>query len=60
MLESRGTPAVAYGHSSARIGDARDAWQHGVVTHANAQALALGFAPGQLLQDAITRREWPT
>jgi len=60
MLESRGTPALAYGHMSARIGDARDAWEHGIVTHVNASATALGFAAGQLLRDAITRREWPT
>jgi hypothetical protein len=59
MLESRGTPAVAYGHVSAHIGDARDAWENGVVTHVNAQARALGFAPGQALRDAITRG-WPT
>lgn len=55
MLEARGTPALAYGHMSARIGDARDAWEHGVVTHVNALAAALGFAPGQVLRDAITR-----
>jgi len=54
MLEARGTPAVAYGHMSARIGDALDAWEHGVVTHANAQARALGLAPGQLLREAVT------
>ena len=60
MLASRGTPAVAYGHMSARIGDARDAWEHGVVTHANAPAAVLGFAPGRLLRDAITRLESPT
>ena len=60
MLESRGTPAVAYGHMSARIARVADAWQNGIVTHANAQALALGFEPGQLLQEAITCREWPT
>ena len=55
MLELRGTPAVAYGHMSARIGDARDAWENGVVTHVNAPARALGFAPGQALRDAIAR-----
>jgi hypothetical protein len=60
MLESRGTPAVAYGHMSARIGDARDAWENGVVTHVNAPARALGFAPGQALRGAITSREWRT
>ena len=65
MLEARGTPALAYGHMSARIGDARDAWEHGVVTHVNAPARALGVAPGQALRDAImsrriTSRESPT
>jgi hypothetical protein len=55
MLAARGTPAVAYAHMSARIGDARDAWEHGVVTHVNAKAAALGFAPGQPLRDAIAR-----
>ena len=56
MLESHGTPAVAYGHMSARIGDARDGWEHGIVTHANASAAAQGWAPGQALRDAIMRR----
>ena len=55
MLEAHGTPAVAYGHMSARIGDARDGWEHGVVTHVNACAAALGLAPGQPLRDAIVR-----
>ena len=56
MLESRGTPAVAYGHMSACIGDARDAWENGLVTHVNTKAQALGLAPGQRLKDAITCR----
>ena len=55
MLEARGTPAVAYGHLSARIGEARDAWDNGIVTHANACARALGLAIGESLRDAITR-----
>mgnify|MGYP003910203343 CR=1 FL=1 len=54
MLASRGTPAIAYGHMSARIGDAGDAWEHGIVTHVNGPAQALGFAPGQVLRDAIS------
>ncbi|MFO1311235.1 MAG: hypothetical protein U1F41_04130 [Burkholderiales bacterium] len=55
MLEARGTPALAYGHMSARIGEARDAWEHGVISHVNALARALGFAPGLRLRDAIAR-----
>jgi hypothetical protein len=53
MLEEGGTPAAAVGHLSARIGDARDAWEHGVVSHANGPALALGLAPGRPLAAAI-------
>lgn len=55
MLEACGTPALAYGHTSARIGEAQDAWEHGVVTHVNAPAKALGCAPGERLRDAIAR-----
>ena len=58
MLESRGTPALAYGHMSARIGEARDAWENGIVTYANAPARALGFVPGLRLRDAVTRRRF--
>ncbi|MFO1303383.1 MAG: hypothetical protein U1F54_06605 [Burkholderiales bacterium] len=55
MLEARGTPAVAYGHTSARIGEARDAWEHGVITHVNGAAAALGLVPGEPLREAIAR-----
>jgi len=55
MLEARGTPALAYGHDSARIGEALDAWEHGVVTHANAAARALGFVAGAALRDEVLR-----
>lgn len=55
MLAARGTPAVAYGHMSARIGEARDAWEHGVITHVNAPAAAMGLAPGESLREAIAR-----
>jgi hypothetical protein len=53
MLEEDGTPAAAVGHRSARIGDARDAWESGVVSHANAPAQALGVAAGRPLAAAI-------
>jgi len=55
MLEARGTPALAYGHDSARIGEALDAWEHGVVSHVNRRAAALGFAVGAALRDEIER-----
>lgn len=55
MLEARGTPGLAVSHDSARIGDAQDAWDHGIVSHVNAGAAALGIAVGQLLRNEITR-----
>ncbi|MFN5179348.1 hypothetical protein [Limnohabitans sp.] len=53
ILQSQGRAALTVSHSSARIGDAADAWMHGVVSHANANAKHLGFKPGQGLQAAI-------
>lgn len=53
MLQAVGRAAATVAHSSARIGDARDAWAHGVVSHVNAAAAALGLAPGQRLRDAL-------
>jgi len=42
-------------HESARIGDSRDHWQYGVVSHVNAAAAAAGVAPGQTTQEAARR-----
>jgi hypothetical protein len=55
MLEARGIPAGTVAHTSARIGDARDTWHEGVVSHVNAAAAALGIRPGERLQDALVR-----
>ncbi len=56
MLQARGVPAGTVAHTSARIGDAQDAWDHGVVSHVNAAARALGFAPGDLLSVVLAKR----
>ena len=48
-------PAGTVSHSSARIGDAEDAWRNGVLSRVNAFAEARGLAAGQRLQDAIAR-----
>ncbi len=56
LLQARGTPAAAVAHHSARIGDALDAWQSGVISRVNEAAFALGLRPGQPLQQAL--REW--
>ncbi|HEU5293893.1 MAG TPA: hypothetical protein VFU71_03795 [Burkholderiaceae bacterium] len=52
MLQARGIAAATVSHTSARIGDALDAWQHGVVSHVNGAALALGVHVGQAVCQA--------
>lgn len=53
MLQRHGVAAATVSHLSARIGDARDTWAHGVVSHANPRALALGILPGLALQASL-------
>ena len=53
MLQRRGVAAATVSHSSARIGDGLDTWEHGVVSHANPLALALGILPGLALQASL-------
>jgi len=53
LLQTRGVAALAVAHDSARIGDALDAWQHGVVSHVNDLARALGLRVGQPLGAAL-------
>ena len=48
-------PAATVSHLSARIGDADDTWQHGVISHMNEAALAGGVKIGERLQDAAGR-----
>ena len=52
-LQVRGVAAAAVAHGSARIGDALDAWQHGVISHVNDAADALGLRVGQSVQLAV-------
>ena len=46
-------PAGAVSHLSARIGDAADTWQNGVLSHVNEPARASGLKAGMRLQDAV-------
>ncbi len=55
LLDEIGTAAVAVAHTSARIADARDTLEHGVVSHANRTARALGVVPGTRCADAVSR-----
>lgn len=61
MLQARGIAGATVANTSARIGDALDAWQHGVVSHVNAAAIALGVQVGASVQAAVERllRELP-
>ena len=45
-LEREGVIAATVAAASARIGDARSAWESGIISHANAVARAAGIAPG--------------
>ena len=53
MLQARGIAAGTVAHTSARIGDAQDMWDNGVISHVNAAAQELGLSPGAKLRDAL-------
>jgi hypothetical protein len=55
MLEAIGVAGGTLGHDTACIGDARDHWEHGVISHVNDVAAAAGVEPGQRLQEAVVR-----
>lgn len=55
LLQADGIAACAVSHTSARIGDAQDAWDNGVVSAVNAQAAALGVEVGATLRAALAR-----
>ena len=46
-------PAGTVSHLSARIGDATDMWQHGVISHINDAARRSGLTVGERLQEAV-------
>jgi hypothetical protein len=51
-LQAEGIAACAVAHTSARIGEAQDAWSHGVISAVNAPAAALGLRVGDRLNAA--------
>lgn len=53
MLQARGIPAGTVAHTSARIGDAQDMWDNGVISHLNPAAQNLGLSAGARLRDAL-------
>ena len=55
MLQDRGVAGGTVSHTSARIGDSQDTWDHGVISHVNQRARDLGLAPGESLRQALTK-----
>jgi hypothetical protein len=54
-LERAGIAAAVVSHNSARIGDALDAWENGVISRVNAPAAERGLMPGRPLREAVER-----
>jgi len=52
-LSSGGLPAVAVSHETARIGDARDVYENGIISVANELATKIGAKPGMSVVDYI-------
>lgn len=53
FLQSHGLAACTVAHSGARIGEARSTLEHGVTSHLNPAAAALGLHVGQAMRDAV-------
>lgn len=53
LLEAAGVACATYSHESARIGDARDGYDSGVITHVNPSAEAAGLRIGRRVRDAV-------
>ena len=47
LLSKRGVAGATISHESGMIGDAKDMWEYGVISHVNDQAAALGLKAGQ-------------
>jgi hypothetical protein len=55
ILQQRGLAACTVAHSSACIGQADSTWRHGVVSHVNEAAHALGLRAGAGISDQVCR-----
>jgi hypothetical protein len=53
MLDGIDVAGATLSHETACIGNARDHWENGIVSHANRTAAAAGVEPGQTAQEAI-------
>jgi hypothetical protein len=55
MLEQVGVIAAAYSHESARIGDAADGLDNGLLSRVNDSAIRAGLRAGQRVSDVVAR-----
>jgi len=55
LFDALGRAGATYDSASARIGDATDAWEHGIVSHVSERAAVLGVRAGERVQDAVRR-----
>jgi hypothetical protein len=55
LLDRAGVPAACVDYRSTRIGDAAHAAKHGVISHVNEAAAALGCEPGQRAEACAAR-----
>lgn len=55
MLEAAGIPGGTYSHMTARIGDVRDSWENGVISHINDAARKMGFRQGEPVKEMLRR-----
>jgi hypothetical protein len=53
ILSANGLAVVAVSHDTARIGDARDVFENGIISAANDVARKLGAQPGMTVADFI-------
>ena len=55
MLEAKKVAAGTTSHTTARIGDSADMWDHGVISHLNKLAQDLGLTVGHKLSTAVLK-----
>ncbi|WP_416061851.1 hypothetical protein [Rhodococcus indonesiensis] len=52
-LSAAGLPAAAVSHDTARIGDARDVYENGILSTVNELAAGIGAAPGMSVAEFV-------
>ena len=51
MLEEKGIAAATVSHNSARIGDSKDTYENGIITHVNHVAASLKVSTGMTVKE---------